>query len=526
MKTVGKQLQEARVARNWTPELAARETKIKVDRLRDLEGDDYSHFTSPTYARGFVRTYARALGLDEYRILRQLDNKLPDADSANIVSDTGVTYLPETAMPPRVAHRDYTGLYVVMGLGAAVSLVIAFVLFEAYRVGELSRYFGGSTETVVAGTSGGTNAANAVASPLADAAPKRALPIDSDTPPPLVDPASAPNVAAGDAAVPAKTEPAPVTIGTAVPPRAIPVDPASLPTSGPSAPDANIAGQAPRALPVDPADLAPAAQTSTPPPTATSSPADGTAPDPAKAPLRALPVSPAELAADSNGAGPATTVAMNTVSPVPANPADGANATDKNAGSDETKKSDPVESAPASPAVMPANGNPGGDGTEANSTSPVIVPAQADPSPANGAAATNTAPPSPVPPTPSAPPAGRSPVMEPSLPAVEPSTESNPPAPEANTDGGSQPNANSDKRLVLTASHDSFVRVTSLDAAESEPLYAAVLHSGQSVAFDGHKFSINVGVPSAVDIKLDGVNYGPHSDQEEPETFTVQSHLP
>jgi hypothetical protein len=53
-----------------------------------------------------------------------------------------------------------------------------------------------------------------------------------------------------------------------------------------------------------------------------------------------------------------------------------------------------------------------------------------------------------------------------------------------------------------------------------------VLHSGESVGFDGHKFAINVGVPSAVDIKLDGVNYGPHSDQDEPETFTVQSHLP
>src|SRR5476649_1586850 len=132
MKSVGKQLQEARLAKNWTPELAARETKIKVDRLRDLEGDDYSHFNNATYARGFVRTYARALGLDEYKILRQLDNKLPDDDSANIVnSDGGVAYLPETAMPPRVAHRDFTGLYIVMGLGAAVTLVIVFVLFRA-----------------------------------------------------------------------------------------------------------------------------------------------------------------------------------------------------------------------------------------------------------------------------------------------------------------------------------------------------------------------------------------------------------
>jgi hypothetical protein len=53
-----------------------------------------------------------------------------------------------------------------------------------------------------------------------------------------------------------------------------------------------------------------------------------------------------------------------------------------------------------------------------------------------------------------------------------------------------------------------------------------VLHGGQSVGFDGRKFSINVGVPSAVDIKLDDVNYGPHSDKQTPETFTVQSHQP
>jgi hypothetical protein len=86
------------------------------------------------------------------------------------------------------------------------------------------------------------------------------------------------------------------------------------------------------------------------------------------------------------------------------------------------------------------------------------------------------------------------------------------------------PGAN--KPLILTASQDSFVRVTSLDTPDSDkPLYASVLRSGQSVAFDGRKFSINVGIPSAVDIKLDGVNYGPHSDQGAPETFTVESHL-
>ena len=119
--------------------------------------------------------------------------------------------------------------------------------------------------------------------------------------------------------------------------------------------------------------------------------------------------------------------------------------------------------------------------------------------------------------------------MEPSLPAIQPSTDSAPIAPVAPTanDTAPQPTASdAAKPLVLTASQDSFVRVTNLDAPDAEkPLYAAVLHSGESVGFDGHKFSINVGIPSAVDIKLDGVNYGPHSDNASPETFTVQSHL-
>jgi hypothetical protein len=113
-------------------------------------------------------------------------------------------------------------------------------------------------------------------------------------------------------------------------------------------------------------------------------------------------------------------------------------------------------------------------------------------------------------------------VMEPSLPAVQPSTEA---APATNATASNTPDAS--KRLILTASQDSFVRVTDLDSPDNDkPLYAAVLRSGQSVGFDGHKFSINVGVPSAVDIKLDGVNYGPHSDGAAPETFNVESHLP
>lgn len=402
MKSVGKQLQEARLAKNWTPELAARETKIKVDRLRDLEADDYNNFSSPTYARGFVRTYARFLGLDEYKILRQLDNKLPDDDSSNIVTDSGVAYVPETSMPPRAAHRNYTGLYVVMGLGGVIALFIAFILFQAYRVGELQGYFAQTSkpEPTVADTASDTNAAPA--KPEAGSA-ARAMPIDSNVAPPVVE-TSTPDATTNTTVQPV----APVAVAVVASTNAAPT------------PDAPI--QAVKALPVDPTEL--------------------------------------------NQATPATPVAMNTT---------------------------PPRAQAVSAAELAA----------ADTTPPVTPPAPPPvPTPAISARQSNSGP-----------------VVAPLAPPVAPAVS---PAPITSLSA-----ADSKKRLVLTASQDSFVRVTALDASDNDkPLFAAVLHSGQQVGFDGRKFSINVGIPSAVAIQLDGVNYGPHSDQEAPETFTVESHQP
>jgi cytoskeleton protein RodZ len=417
MKTVGKQLQEARLAKNWTPEMAARETKIQVARVKDLEADDYTAFNNATYARGFVRTYARALGLDEYQILRQLDNKLPDDDSANIVTvDGGVAYLPETAMPPRAAHRDFTGLYIVMGLGAVVVVVMGFVLLRAYQVGELGTWTGSTTAATDTGST------NTVANVSGDSA-ARALPIDSSTPPPIPEPAATNGVAA--------TPPAPDP-GAA---------PGSIPVVQPAAETANATP--PHALPVDPSTLTAAAQLPAPAPTS---------PAPTMTPPRALPVNPADLNnTPPQGDIPATVTTKAAPRALPVNPAELAAATPPPA--DVPQPVEPASQTPSNP--LRPNG-------------PVVLP---------------------------------------------------PPTATPAADDAAQP-------LVLTASRDSFVRVTALDTAGGDkPVYAAVLHSGQSVGFNGHKFSVTVNDPSAVDIKLDSVNYGPHSDGSEPETFTVISHV-
>jgi cytoskeletal protein RodZ len=73
MKSVGTQLREARTARGWTPQAAAKITKIKEQQLLHLEAEEYDQFPAPAYVRGFVRIYAKTLGLDEVEILRILD---------------------------------------------------------------------------------------------------------------------------------------------------------------------------------------------------------------------------------------------------------------------------------------------------------------------------------------------------------------------------------------------------------------------------------------------------------------------
>jgi cytoskeletal protein RodZ len=63
-ETVGRKLQQARLSRKLEIEDVAERTKIRPDRIIDLEADEYSHFPNLTYAKSFLAKYARFLGLD------------------------------------------------------------------------------------------------------------------------------------------------------------------------------------------------------------------------------------------------------------------------------------------------------------------------------------------------------------------------------------------------------------------------------------------------------------------------------
>ena len=64
VETVGRRLQRARQEKKLTIDEVAAATKIRPERIVDLEADDLTHFPSLVYARSFLVKYARFLGLD------------------------------------------------------------------------------------------------------------------------------------------------------------------------------------------------------------------------------------------------------------------------------------------------------------------------------------------------------------------------------------------------------------------------------------------------------------------------------
>ena len=71
MESVGRKLQQARLAKKLEIEDVAEKTKIRPNRIIDLEGDEYAHFPNRTYAKSFLAKYARFLGVD---IQEELEN--------------------------------------------------------------------------------------------------------------------------------------------------------------------------------------------------------------------------------------------------------------------------------------------------------------------------------------------------------------------------------------------------------------------------------------------------------------------
>jgi len=122
---IGVQLKAAREERGLTLEQVAAETRIPQRHLQTIEAGDFSALPARTYAVGFSRTYAKAVGLDDKVVADQVRAELDAQEAGPRHRVPGF----EPGDPARVPSRALGWLMLL-----AVVLVLAglFVVFRPY----------------------------------------------------------------------------------------------------------------------------------------------------------------------------------------------------------------------------------------------------------------------------------------------------------------------------------------------------------------------------------------------------------
>jgi len=117
-RSLGAQLAAAREKRGLAIEKVSSETHIRVQRLREIERDDYSQFSHPSYARMYVIDYAKYLRIPISRIRRLL----PEAGECGA---GGYQYLQDTPCDYMQTNvRSFRRRRLVPKLATAVLLVL------------------------------------------------------------------------------------------------------------------------------------------------------------------------------------------------------------------------------------------------------------------------------------------------------------------------------------------------------------------------------------------------------------------
>ena len=87
MVRAGERLYEERLKRGLTLEEVSKATKIRSSFLSSIEKGDYKKLPSGTYAHGFVRNYARFLGLPENELLALFKREYDEEKFVKVLPD-------------------------------------------------------------------------------------------------------------------------------------------------------------------------------------------------------------------------------------------------------------------------------------------------------------------------------------------------------------------------------------------------------------------------------------------------------
>jgi transcriptional regulator with XRE-family HTH domain len=132
-QSAGERLRAAREAQGLSLADVAARTRVPIRHLEAIESGDYSNLPTPTYAIGFAKAYARAVGEDEVTIARDVRTR-----TASISAERQEYQPYELDDPTRVPPR---GLAIVAGLVGVVVLIVALVWIGS------TWFVGGSSDT-------------------------------------------------------------------------------------------------------------------------------------------------------------------------------------------------------------------------------------------------------------------------------------------------------------------------------------------------------------------------------------------
>lgn len=118
--TLGSWLREHRLAAGFELEQAAEETRISYGYLDAIEADRFDVLPAPVYVRGFVRLYARFLGIDPEDAVERLPDNLPEPPGLDPLP--GLRLREGVGVLPAISRR-----WMLLAAVAAVVLVAVFI---------------------------------------------------------------------------------------------------------------------------------------------------------------------------------------------------------------------------------------------------------------------------------------------------------------------------------------------------------------------------------------------------------------
>jgi cytoskeletal protein RodZ len=128
---IGERLRNAREAKGLSLRAVADLTRIRAIYLQALEEERFDQLPGAVYARGFLRTYADALGLDADRLLDAYPSALEPPVPAPIGTAAEIPIQP--AAPPSRLRTIATYVAMVLGAGLVAIGIIGYLQLRQFN---------------------------------------------------------------------------------------------------------------------------------------------------------------------------------------------------------------------------------------------------------------------------------------------------------------------------------------------------------------------------------------------------------